>query len=75
MVGRPGVVVIVEGPKARTQRLSDEERRKVGRVAPNVPVTVLHVGHDDGSIRLDQIGSGVPVPKGIDPTKIRAVRR
>jgi len=101
VVGRPGVVVIVEGPKARTQRLSDEERRKVGRVAPNVPVTVLHVGHDEGSIRLDQIsrrltrlkpkltraevlavsnrleslGTGLPVPKGIDPTKIRAVRR
>lgn len=101
VVGRPGVVVIVEGPRARTQRLSDEERRKVGRVAPNVPVTVLHVGHEEGSIRLDQIGrrlgrlkgkltraevlavsnrleslgTGLPVPKGIDPTKVRAVRR
>jgi hypothetical protein len=101
VVGRPGAVLIVEGPKARTQRLTDEERRKVGRVAPNVPVTVLHVGHEDGAIRLDQIsrrltrlkpkltraevlavsnrleslGTGLPVPKGIDPTKIRAVRR
>ena len=55
VVGRPGVTLIVEGPKARTQRLTDEERRKVTRVAPNVPVTVLHVGHDEGSIRLNQI--------------------
>lgn len=101
VVGRPGVTLIVEGPKARTQRLTDEERRKVTRVAPNVPVTVLHVGHDEGSIRLNQIsrrltrlkpkltraevlavsnrleslGTGLPVPKGIDPTRIRAVRR
>jgi uncharacterized membrane protein YuzA (DUF378 family) len=100
-VGRPGVVLIVEGPRARTQRLTDEERRKVVRVAPNVPVTVLHVGSEEGSIRLSQVsrrltrlkpkltraevlavsnrleslGGGLPVPKGIDPTKLRPVRR
>lgn len=100
-VGRPGVVLIAEGSKARTQRLVDEERRKVVRVAPNVPVSVLRVGQDDDSIRLGQInrrlgrlkgkltraevlavsnrleslGSGVPLPKGIDPTKLRPARR
>jgi hypothetical protein len=100
-VGRPGVVLIAEGPKGRTQRLVDEERRKVTRVAPNVPVSVLRVGTDDGSIRLGQINrnlgrmkgkltraevlavsnrleslaGGVPVPKGMDPTKTRPVRR
>ena len=100
-VGRPGVVLIAEGPKGRTQRLVDEERRKVTRVAPNVPVSVLRVGSDEGEIRLGQINrslarlkakltraevlavsnrleslaGGVPVPKGIDPTKARPVRR
>lgn len=100
-VGRPGVVLIAEGPKGRTQRLLDEERRKVNRVAPNTPVSVLRVGPDDGGIRLGQINrslgklkgkltraevlavsnrleslaGGVPVPKGIDPTKTRPVRR
>ena len=100
-VGRPGVVLIAEGPKGRTQRLVDEERRRVTRVAPNVPVSVLRVGSDEGGIRLGQInrrlarlkgkltrgevlavsnrleslGSGVPVPKGVDPTRVRPVRR
>ena len=100
-VGRPGVVLIAEGPKGRTQRLVDEERRKVTRVAPNVPVSVLRVGSDEGGIRLGQINrslarmkakltraevlavsnrleslaGGVPVPKGIDPSKTRPVRR
>jgi hypothetical protein len=100
-VGRPGVVLIAEGPKGRTQRLVDEERRKVSRVAPNVPVSVLRVGPDEGEIRLGQINrnlarlkgkltraevlavsnrleslaGGVPVPKGMDPTKARPVRR
>jgi hypothetical protein len=100
-VGRPGVVLIAEGPKGRTQRLVDEERRKVTRVAPNTPVSVLRVGPDEGEIKLGQINrslgrmkgkltraevlavsnrleslaGGVPVPKGIDPTKSRPVRR
>jgi hypothetical protein len=100
-VGRPGVVLIAEGPRGRTQRLVDEERRKVLRVAPNTPVSVLRVGPDEGGIRLGQINrslgklkgkltraevlavsnrleslaGGVPVPKGIDPTRVRPVRR
>ncbi|MDH2442341.1 DUF4191 domain-containing protein [Amnibacterium sp. CER49] len=100
-VGRPGVVLLIEGPKARTQRLVDEERRKVARVAPNVPVSVLHVGTEEGAIRLSQINrrlarlkprltraevlavsnrlesltAGLPVPKGVDPTRLRPVRR
>jgi hypothetical protein len=100
-VGRPGVVLIAEGPKGRTQRLVDEERRKVARVAPNVPVSVLRVGPEEDAIRLSQINrrlgrlkgkltraevlavsnrleslaGGIPMPKGVDPTKLRPVRR
>jgi hypothetical protein len=100
VVGRAGVVLLAEGPKGRTQRMVDEERRKVLRVAPNVPVSVLNVGHDDGlrlhqinrrmsrlkpkltraevlavSNRLESLTSGLPVPKGVDPTRLRPARR
>jgi hypothetical protein len=100
VVGRAGVVLLAEGPKGRTQRMVDEERRKVLRVAPNVPVSVLHVGHEDGlrlhqinrrmsrlkpkltraevlavSNRLESLTTGLPVPKGVDPTRLRPVRR
>ena len=100
VVGRAGVVLLVEGPKGRTQRMIEEERRRVLRVAPNVPVSVLHVGQDDGlrlhqlqrrmsrlkpkltraevlavSNRLESLASGLPVPKGVDPTRLRPVRR
>lgn len=54
-VGRPGVVLVAEGPRGRTQRMVDEERRKVTRVAPNVPVNVLSVHAEAGGIRLQQI--------------------
>jgi hypothetical protein len=54
-VGRPGVVLIAEGPKSRTNRMLDEERRRVARVLPNVPISTLHVGPDEGSVPLHRI--------------------
>ncbi|QWT23427.1 DUF4191 domain-containing protein [Subtercola sp. PAMC28395] len=54
-VGRGGVVLIGEGPKSRTTRMLEDERRKVLRVLPNVPVTFLSVGPDADSISLQNI--------------------
>ena len=51
--GQPGAVALIsEGPVTRTKRMLDEEQRKVSRILPNVPVTLISVGHDDGSIEL-----------------------
>ncbi|WP_298228359.1 DUF4191 domain-containing protein [Gryllotalpicola sp.] len=100
-VGRGGVVLIGEGPASRTQRLLDEQRRRVQRVVPNVKVTTLAVGPDTDAVplariprtlsrlkntltkaevlavdhRLASLNEGIPVPKGIDPTRVRAPRR
>ncbi|HZW42311.1 MAG TPA: DUF4191 domain-containing protein, partial [Agromyces sp.] len=54
-VGRGGVVLISEGPVTRTKRMLDEEQRKVARILPNVPVTLVSVGHDEGSIELHRL--------------------
>ncbi|PPF85179.1 DUF4191 domain-containing protein [Subtercola sp. Z020] len=54
-VGRGGVVLISEGPKSRTTRMLEDERRKVLRVLPNVPVTFLYVGPDDDSVPLHKV--------------------
>ncbi len=48
VIGRPGVVLVAEGPPARAQKLLAAERRRVERVAPGVPVTLLRVGDGDG---------------------------
>jgi hypothetical protein len=103
-VGRPGIVLIGEGPSGRAQKLLAAERRKVERVASGVPVTLLRVGESGGedevsirklanrvqrmkpvltkdevsvvNKRLKSIG-GVrpPLPKGVDPTKVRMDRK
>ncbi|WP_404311002.1 DUF4191 domain-containing protein [Agrococcus terreus] len=45
-VGRPGIVLISEGPRERVARLLGEEQRKVKRIVPNVPVHVVEIGPD-----------------------------
>ncbi|KRE23399.1 DUF4191 domain-containing protein [Agromyces sp. Soil535] len=54
-VGRGGVALISEGPVTRTKRMLDEEQRKVARILPNVPITLISVGHDDGSVELHRL--------------------
>ncbi|RXZ50474.1 DUF4191 domain-containing protein [Agromyces fucosus] len=54
-VGRGGVALISEGPVSRTKRMLDEEQRKVTRILPNVPVTQISVGDDEGSIALHKL--------------------
>jgi hypothetical protein len=92
---------VIEGPTARTQRLSDDERRKCVRLLPNVPVTVVNVGPDASSVpltqlskrikklpkvlkkaevsvvsrRMSSLGNDMPIPKGIDPNRIRSMGR
>ena len=100
-VGRGGIVLLGEGPKSRTQRLLEDERRKITRIVPNVPVTFIYVGPDEDSTPLHKISSTMqrlkpalrkqeiytvsnrlqslgknlmPIPKGIDPFKVRAQR-
>ncbi|MGV1034851.1 MAG: DUF4191 domain-containing protein [Microbacteriaceae bacterium] len=100
VVGRGGIVVIAEGDPARTQKLVSEEEKKAARLAPNVPIHYLHVGVNDGDLRLAKLSAHIrryrntltkaevaavnnrlssmkdnlPIPKGIDPTKMRVPR-
>lgn len=54
-VGKGGVVLIGEGPATRTQKMMDDERRKVARILPNVPINTLQVGPDEDSVPLHKL--------------------
>ncbi|MGW9630963.1 DUF4191 domain-containing protein [Agromyces sp. NPDC055520] len=58
-VGRGGVALISEGPVSRTKRMLDDEQRKVTRILPNVPITLISVGDDEGSIALHKLPSAL----------------
>jgi hypothetical protein len=102
-VGRPGVVLVTEGPLPRAARLADQHAKHLRRIlGEGVPVTVYHGGDGEGQVPLmklsraltrakpvltkgqvDEVnkrlralgGVKVPVPKGIDPTRVRPDRK
>ncbi len=102
-VGRPGVVLVTEGPLPRVAKLADKEAKQVKRVLGEaVPVTVLHAGDGEDQVPLIKLsrtltrkraqltkgqvseiskrlkalgGVKMPIPKGIDPTRVRPDRK
>lgn len=56
-IGRGGIVLIGEGPRSRTQRMLEEERRNLSRIAPNVPVNFVYVGPDQDATPLYKVPS------------------
>lgn len=73
-IGRAGVVLVTEGPTARVRSLVDGERRRMGRVLPNVPIHVIHSGNDEGQTKLAEVGKAMKkLPKSITKLEISAV--
>lgn len=58
-VGRPGIVLISEGPPHRVDKLLEAERKRTARVLPNVPITMLQVGREEGQIPLPKLARSV----------------
>lgn len=54
-VGRPGIVLVTEGPLPRVTQLVENERKRMSRVLPNVPVTIVHAGDADGQVPLQKL--------------------
>jgi hypothetical protein len=55
-IGRPGVVLVAEGPSQRAAKLADVERKRITRVlGANVPVVVILCGDGDGQMPLRKI--------------------
>lgn len=54
-VGRGGIVLISEGPRSRTVRMLEEERRKVAKIGQNVHITIISVGPDQDAVPLHKL--------------------
>jgi Domain of unknown function (DUF4191) len=58
-IGRPGVILVSEGPPARAARLVDSERKRVNRVAPNVPVHVMRIGDGEDEVPVRRLSKKI----------------
>ncbi|WP_255768475.1 DUF4191 domain-containing protein [Pseudarthrobacter sulfonivorans] len=54
-IGRPGVVLVSEGPTVRVKPLLDAERKRLARILPNVTVHVIESGRGDGQVPISQV--------------------
>jgi len=54
-VGRPGVILVGEGSPARLASLLAAEKKRVARVAYEVPIFEFQVGNEEGQIPLSKL--------------------
>ncbi|RCG28248.1 DUF4191 domain-containing protein [Sphaerisporangium album] len=54
-VGYPGIVLVSEGPGARVQKMLVAEKKRVQRVAIDVPVYDIQCGEGEGQVPLNKL--------------------
>lgn len=55
VIGRPGVILIGEGRRARVKALLRQEMRKTTRISGDVPVHEVNVGTAEGQVQLGDL--------------------
>ncbi len=73
-IGRPGVVLVAEGPVNRVKQLVDAERRKMNRIVPGVPVHVVNAGRGEGQVPLQRVSKTMQkLKKNLTRQEVQAV--
>lgn len=76
VVGRPGIILVGEGNPNRVRGLIAQERRRVNRVAAEVPVTELVVGDEPGQVPLRKLQMHVMrLPRTLKPAQTSEVKK
>jgi hypothetical protein len=70
-VGRPGVVLVSEGPSSRVGALLGSEKKRIARAAHEVPIYDIQVGNEEGQIPLGKLQSHVmKLPRNLDKAQV-----
>src|ERR1700693_1025907 len=70
-VGRPGVILVGEGSPTRLASLLAAEKKRVARVAYEVPIFEFQVGNEEGQIPLAKLQRKVMrLPRNLKPAAI-----
>ncbi|MBO1268477.1 DUF4191 domain-containing protein [Arthrobacter cavernae] len=75
-IGRPGVVLVAEGPSHRIKPLVDAERKRLARILPNVTIHVIESGRGEGQVPLNQIAKNMgKLKKELTKIEVNAVSK
>jgi hypothetical protein len=70
-VGRPGVILVGEGSPNRLASLLAAEKKRVARVAYEVPIFEFQVGDEDGQIPLSRLQRKIMrLPRNLKPAAV-----
>ena len=75
-IGRPGVVLISEGPTHRVKPLLDAERKRLARILPNVTVHTIESGRGEGQVPISQVAKKMgKLKKELTKLEVNAVAK
>jgi len=70
-VGKPGVILVGEGSPARLASLLAAEKKRVARVAYEVPITEFQVGNEEGQVPISKLQRKIMrLPRKLKPDAI-----
>lgn len=76
VVGRPGVILVGEGPAQRVTHLLANERKKTARWLPEVPIYEIQVGTDPDQLSVAKVQRELnKLPRALRPAEVNDVRR
>lgn len=76
IVGRPGVILISEGPSSRVKHMLSGEKKRTQRYIPDTPITELQIGTEEDQIPISQLQKKLSkLPKALTPAEVNDVRR
>lgn len=76
VVGRPGVILVSEGPSNRVTSMLVNERKRTARYVPEIQIIEIQSGNDEGQIPLRKLNRKVMKQKrNYKPAEVTEVRR
>lgn len=76
VVGKPGVVLVSEGPSSRVVHMLANERKRTARWLPEIPIYEIQVGDGEDQISLTQLQKALnKLPRNLRGGEITEVRR
>lgn len=76
VVGRPGVVLVSEGPPNRVAQMLANEKKKTARFVPEVPIVEVQCGDEEGQIPLRKLNRKImKLPRQLKPAQVTEVRK
>ena len=76
VLGRPGVILVSEGPPQRAAALLATERKRHARFVGETPIYEIQAGDGEGQVPLRKLQRAVmKLPNNLKPAEVTAVRR